>query len=441
MSPRRFRALALQPCWSPDDFLDEERFEAWMRGQLEAARHDLAPDRPNLVVLTEFNGLPLLLERARLASRRFTLQGALTLVMFKHLPQAALAARQHRVSLIRGLLLARAPRVAQLYLTVCSRLAEEYGVWLLSGSVPLPHFRRGPRGLEAESGEVYNTAFLFGPQGELVGSADKVYLTDLEGPAGLDLSGGRLEDLRVYATPVGDLGVATSLDAFRPEVVRHLEAAGCTVLLQPDANAGTWTATEQGTPTRRDQPQAWLDSSWKAVQESGQLRYAVNPMVVGNLFDLPFDGQSAIVARAEQAAQPRSYVMTEPRPGFLALMPWVAEGPPEMLRALGRSLAPGSEDLMENRYLSGVLYADLEVPSAAGGLPPRREHEQVLQDALLGRVRFARPRPPGVLWPLLWGVLGSALLAFALRARSHRTGLGWASLASAALAAAVMALN
>lgn len=109
-------------------------------------------------------------------------------------------------------------------------------------------------------------------------------------------------------------------------------------------------------------------------------------MVVGNLLDLTFDGQSAITGRAEDAPEPRSYVLTEPRPGFLALMPWVEEADdPERLREVGRHLAARSGYPRENRYRVGVLHADLTLPPGEVPTPPPTEHERALGALLRGK--------------------------------------------------------
>lgn len=75
-SERHFRATLVQPKWSAEDFLNAASFEAWMRAQLEAARPHFHPTHPNLVVLTELNGLPLVLRGGGLAVRTRTFQGA-----------------------------------------------------------------------------------------------------------------------------------------------------------------------------------------------------------------------------------------------------------------------------------------------------------------------------------------------------------------------------
>ncbi|MVN88071.1 carbon-nitrogen hydrolase family protein [Deinococcus sp. HMF7620] len=408
---RRVRAVAVQPQWHASDFISARRFRAWLRAQLESSRPHLAPDRPNLVVLTELNGLPLVLRGGGWALGLGTFQRVALALFVARLPRTLPTLLRERISPVRALQLADIDRNAALYLQTCRDLAREYGVYLCCGSAPMPRYEvRGGR-LRRAPGILTNQTVLFDPQGELIGTADKVHLTPDEEADGVDLTPGRLEELRVFPTPAGDLGVAISLDAFRADVIARLEAQGCTVLLQPDANGAPWTAKEGLPPNPahvRDQPVAWLESSWQVTATSSQIRYAVNPMVVGNLLDLTFDGQSAITGPAEEASAPQSYVLTEPRPGFLALAPWVATGEPEALRQTGRQRAAHSGHAQENAYHQTVLSADLTLPDSHLAPPPLTAHEEALRALLRGEVQWPR-RAPLMMWAALLGA-GALLL-------------------------------
>ena len=413
---RRFRAVAVQPRWSAQDFGSAPAFRHWLRSQLEAARPHLAADRPTLVVLTELNGLPLILRGDGWAARLGTFERAAAALFVRRLARVLPLLLRERVSPIRALQLAASDENAALYLHTCRDLAREYGVYLCCGSAPLPRYRLSAAGLEREPGVLTNQTVIFGPGGELIGCTDKVHLTPAEEAGGVDLTPGRLSELRVFPTPVGDLGVAISLDAFRRDVIGRLEAQGCTVLLQPDANASPWTAPEGLPPDPahvRDQPVAWLESSWAVTERSPTIRYAVNPMVVGNLLDLSFDGQSAITGPAAEAPEPRSYVLTGPRPGFLALAPWVMPDTtdPAELRRVGQHLAARSGHPRENSYLTAVLHADLELPASTLSAPSRTPHEDALESILNGpEISSAKPSNPWLLVALGVGVLGLAVL-------------------------------
>ena len=118
------------------------------------------------------------------------------------------------------------------------------------------------------------------------------------------------------------------------------------------------------------------------VQHADYPNILVNvcPMMVGNLFDITFDGQSSITARYPPEGTPeRYYVGNDPQPHFLALGPWTFPDPveqdpsltPEERRAAleeqGNRLAPGSGDGIENGYVESYVWSDIDLSGAVGG--------------------------------------------------------------------------
>lgn len=417
---REFRVHAVQPQWHVSVYASSPSFQKWMLSQVTLARTQFHPTHPNLVVLTELNGLPLAIRGSALAQRAPSLQLALAASLIKHLPESAYYSLTRKVNIVQGLMLSQAPENMQLYLRTCAELAKQHNTYLLCGSSVHPRLEEKGGKVQIAAPELYNQAVLIGPQGKVLGSWDKVHLTADEYPLGM--VDGKLEDLITVSTPVGDIGVATSLDAFREDVVKKLEATGTTVFLQPDANATEWSGTEQGTSTKRPQPEAWLDSSWKVVQDSKTIQYAVNPMVVGNLFDVSFDGQTAIIGKASQHPEQQSYVMTEPRGGFISLMPWVQEGSMTELQAVGQKLKAGSGDPMENQYRTGAIYADLTLPVSTVPEHLLRPFEQAMQAVIDGQDIQNPARALGYFWWVAGGLL--LLLAVFRAKRGWKVGLG-----------------
>ena len=138
-------------------------------------------------------------------------------------------------------------------------------------------------------------------------------------------------------------------------------------------------------------------------------------MVVGNLLDLSFDGQSAITGRPEDAPDLRSYVLTDPRPGFLALAPWVQDsGTPDELREVGQQLSARSGHPRENAYRTDLLYADLTLPASPLTAPPRTPHEQALEALLDDSAASGLAAESGSgRW--LWLAVGAGVSALLLR--------------------------
>jgi len=112
---------------------------------------------------------------------------------------------------------------------------------------------------------------------------------------------------------------------------------------------------------------------------------------VGNLADLPFDGQTAITQRGLRGGAGRascnyigsaSYLpgtdpetfsiggeelevrpFAGPKPEFLAMVPWVrADGPRAELEKSAQELSPEGDGPLENDYLETAIVADLPFP-------------------------------------------------------------------------------
>ena len=79
--------------------------------------------------------------------------------------------------------------------------------------------------------------------------------------------------------------------------MRCLDALGANLVIQDEANPGRWTGAD-GNGIEQWQPLSWMGSTYRAVSDpSVHFDYNVTAMMVGNLADLPFDGQSAITQR------------------------------------------------------------------------------------------------------------------------------------------------
>ncbi len=101
------------------------------------------------------------------------------------------------------------------------------GVYLIGGSIP-----------ERENGRVYNTCFVYGPDGRLLGRQRKVHLFDVELESLVFRESDTLSpgnDLEVFHTPFGCFGVAICFDVRFPELFRALTLKGAQIIVIPAA--------------------------------------------------------------------------------------------------------------------------------------------------------------------------------------------------------------
>jgi len=314
-SPDRLQIVAVQMHWNLADYADEEAFKSKIQSLIQEGMEQVEPESPVLFVFPELLGAPLyLLGDYESLKDSKTFAEAMEGVV-KHTPVGVLFyMARFGVSPVRALCLAKGKTAGRIYIETFSDMARTHGVYISAGSIPLPDFPLAEDGSYLEYSvhgpEVYNISYFFGPDGRIISRQSKVHLTELEKSHGLDLTAGAIDDLTVVALPNARAGVAVCWDAFHEDVVEDLIAHGADMLLQPSANPGQWSEKQQ---------EDWLNGAWKSVQKYPELRCAVNPMMTGNLFDLVFEGQSAVVVQEKSGDPGLAYAAAPDTHGFLAL--------------------------------------------------------------------------------------------------------------------------
>lgn len=107
-----------------------------------------------------------------------------------------------------------------------SKAAKENGIYLVGGSIP-----------ERDGNNIYNTCFVFGPTGHLIGKHRKMHMLDIDIRNGQyfkesdTLSAG--DEATVVDTEYGKVGVAICYDIRFPELARSMVAKGAQILVYP----------------------------------------------------------------------------------------------------------------------------------------------------------------------------------------------------------------
>jgi hypothetical protein len=397
----------------------------------------LARGRPNLVVFDEDIGLEAIAAGPRGADARALLRRGVPSCHGKAPPCAtlatlsaiddgygrALAYLDGRFPTLSGQLgrafVAATDEFVRTFMTTMSAEALRYGVYVVASNTQAPFALtrdrravaalsdRGAKAVHAvyvpTQGRAYDQTFLWAPRvvhrhappplANLIAVNRKVPLTGFEqalgfaqGPNGGAAARANLRPVGIPGTGVR-LGFATSLPAFAfggssrghecDDVVitymRCLDRLGANVVIQADANDGEWTGADGN---ELWQPLSWMGSAYRAVTDpTVHFAYAVNPFMVGNLADTPFDGQSAILERGRRGPGchyvgnarfvagddlPMFGPYAGPKPQFLALAPWVVpDRSRAALRGVGTALA---SDSGRSQYVQTAVIADLPFP-------------------------------------------------------------------------------
>ena len=423
---------------------------ASFRAKIECLVQDLvvphlARDRPNVVALVEDVGLATIATGSRGARAREIFGdpsrspsceasaaapcgavGALLAIRAAYArPAAAYQARWPDLGPLEGAFIAATDTFARGWMQTFSDVARRYGVYILGSNNQAPYrestdpqdiatfadpdLPEPPRSVfVATEPIVYNEVFLWGPGGEVVARNKKIPVTPIEQQLEIAPGPATEDNLRPYQLPGTEarLGFATSLPAFvygelppgadpcadvARFYMRCLDRLGTNVVIQDEANPGRWAAyTAKDSPDRGAwQTMSWMTSTWRAAADPAvRFAYNVTPHLVGNLADLPFDGQTAITQRGLRTGPGCAYVgnsvflpgtdpdefmiggerlavrpFAGPKPEFLAMVPWVTgDAPREQLEGTAAALAPDGNGPLENDYVESAIVADLPLP-------------------------------------------------------------------------------
>jgi predicted amidohydrolase len=300
-----------------------ETYETWTnqwlgRTDLLEARGEInSTTNPAVIVVGELTGLT----SAFIGSRGQT----------AYAPQVEYYQNLYGSSMINAIEMALTDTMWRAFFGAFSTLASHYQAYVIAGTLSpririshdkkeIAFFKDPDLSLDevhevyiADSPEVYNSAFIFSPfnGGEILGVIDKFHLTD-EDKTLLQVTSGTLESSLTYSLgpPMGEttgegqqgvnVCVAICYDAFFDDVLTFHDQQNCSVLIQPSYNTQPWASYVNSTSTPVYwQPDDWTRSTFASVSDRyPSIQYNVNAMQVGNLLDLPADGQSTITKKS-----------------------------------------------------------------------------------------------------------------------------------------------
>ncbi|KKC30564.1 hypothetical protein CDSM653_00419 [Caldanaerobacter subterraneus subsp. pacificus DSM 12653] len=313
-----FQLVAVQWKWDVNDYASPTAFKNKLHSVMQDVVAQLDPNLPALVCFPEFIGLPLLFVDGDvdLLQNASTFADAIEALILRRWASVLAFMTWYGVGPVRALFLERSGAMQQAYLDAFKEVAATYNVYIVGGSIAMREVD-GSGNLIKDDNTCYNLSYFFGPDGKVLGWQKKVHLTPMEqykdekGNYGLDLNPGTLEELKVFSTPFGEVSIAICYDAFFQDVIQTLAARGGGILVQPSANPKEWDTWQQ---------EDWLNGCWQATREPNGLNWFVNPMMVGLLKDITFEGQSSIGVNASVGSGTQmNYMDLEPIEGFLAI--------------------------------------------------------------------------------------------------------------------------
>jgi predicted amidohydrolase len=304
--PRRINLVAVQARMERADYRNAAAFRNKIAALMKDAAGAVDLSLPTLVSFPELIGLYLSFvprywdvfgEAATLETGGFQVVGKYG----QTLPEAHRAGGRDMVR--RLLFIDTAIEAEEAYVSTFSSLAREYGCYIGAGSIALPPMdvepSKGGRHV-ADDTKVYNTAYLFSPRGVCLARTPKAEMTPGFEVAAFDP--GPPSDLVPVDTALGRIGTLVCFDGFHETLVERYDAQGVQVLLKPSYNQHAWDGPSTYDPAHRE-GENWLKAGCPSIiQGRENIRYGVNAMLVGGVFDDMYaEGLSSIAANTGRA--------------------------------------------------------------------------------------------------------------------------------------------
>lgn len=306
----RGNLLGIQAWLSPRDYADRARLRARLDGWLDEAHQQGLVTPQTVVVFPEYAGAWLVVEgEGADVSDAATVGEAMTSLALAHLPEfaaARLGAGVEDPDAFAAFTM-KSARVAEALVEVFGGLARDHGVTVVSGSAILPTPRVEDGAIVVQPGEpLQNVAFVFDPDGTLRPEVvRKRYLTHSELPFA---EPAELDELPVFDTPAGRLGVLLCADSWFPASYQRLEELGAELLAVPVFATGDWHRSwpgyngwdEPGDVDVADidaltEAQAWMKYSVTGRAPRIGVLKALTATLRGPLWDLDAQGQPLVV--------------------------------------------------------------------------------------------------------------------------------------------------
>lgn len=307
----RGNLVGLQPYMTPSDYRDEQSFFEKLDGYFfEAAKKNWFNEK-TIVVLPEYVGTWLVVanESPRVYEAK-TIEGAMASILLKNLfsfiHYLIFAEAQDRVKY--AIFRCKAEVMATIYQNVFSKLAAKYKVTIVAGSIVLPELKWDKTQFKVQGRKLYNTTIMYRPDGSAYPEAlKKVYPT----PAELVFTAcGNEDQLPVYDTPAGKMGVLNCADSWYSTTYKVLKSKGAEFLAVPsfvekdhDVHL-PWRGNNITPPPPEFDSKdffnityddAWVKYAMPARIHNAGFKNGMNVFLRGKFWSLGSDGRSIII--------------------------------------------------------------------------------------------------------------------------------------------------
>lgn len=303
--------VAIQPFMNPEDYCSETHLYEKLNAYFNEAAKEGYFGKSTTVLLPEYVAVWLVVAgEKRFLSETKNLNTAMTVMMlsnfFSFLRYWLMFNPENQA--VAVLFRMKATEIARIYATVFRKLAMQYHVTIVAGSVILPD----PSVQQSEiavhlSGELFNASFIFYPDGSIDPRIVKKSFPVSDEQSFVTAC--PVTDLPVFDLNIGKTAVMICADSWFPESYAEAERKGAEIILVPSYAMGEkkmqelWKGYDGYMPPSDVNPadvQSLTEAeAWKKYALPGRFPKSallgVNVFLRGNLWNLGSDGKTLVV--------------------------------------------------------------------------------------------------------------------------------------------------
>jgi predicted amidohydrolase len=306
--------LGIEPYITPQNYASKESFFDMLNSYMLAARREKWLNQKTIVLFPEYIGTWLVLaNEKRNIFGVSSLARAERVMFFSHLWKAGayLLKSKEKDRAAGAFFRMKAEQMAEIYQDVFSRLAREYAVTIVAGSIVLPAPQISSQGLILNEGPLHNISIVFQPDGTPVPRViHKAFPTSKEL---VFTTPGSPADLPAFETPAGRLGVLICADSWFAQAYVPLREQKIDLLVVPSYDVfgvqswnQPWLGYDGWRPPadvdvadvgKITEAQAWEKYSLAGRIDSSGAKYGMNIFMRGKLWDQDLGGRPATLVR------------------------------------------------------------------------------------------------------------------------------------------------
>ena len=312
--------IGIQPFMEVVDYTTENSFYNKLNSYLEIASEKGLLNKKSIVVFPEHIGTWLVAANEKEAVfGTDNSNEALQLVAISNIFKFGKAYLQSNADdkMKAALFLMKAEKTAAMYGGVFKKLARQYNVTIIGGSIFLPSPKVDDNEIKISGSKIYNASFVFYPDGSIAPQ-----ITKKQFPINEELifcEHNVDANPQPYDTPLGALSVVICADSWYPRIYSNLESNGTEIIVIPSFSSpnNLWQTRWKGyngskMPTDVDsddvgtitEGEAWLKYSMGGRAKSTSLTLGINVFLRGAIWDLGDDGHTIVYKNGEVFTAP-----------------------------------------------------------------------------------------------------------------------------------------